>query len=41
MYTRSWNYQWFLKQNPGDPYFISGKNVTNIHASINLAYIIN
>jgi hypothetical protein len=41
MYTRSWNYQWFLKQNPGDPYFISGKNVTNLHATINLAYIIN
>jgi len=41
MYTRSWNYQWFLRQNPGDPYFISGKNVSNLHATINLAYIIN
>ncbi|HMP98814.1 MAG TPA: capsule assembly Wzi family protein [Cyclobacteriaceae bacterium] len=39
--TRSWNYQWYLRQNPGDPYFISGKNVTNLHASVNLAYLLN
>ncbi|MEQ8684155.1 MAG: capsule assembly Wzi family protein [Imperialibacter sp.] len=37
-WTKSWNYQWYLLQEPGDPYFVKGRDVDNIYATINAAY---
>lgn len=37
-YTRSWNYQWFLLRQPDDPYFVKGRDVTNLHATISASY---
>ncbi len=37
-WTISWNYQWYLIQEPGDPYFVKGRDVNNIYATVNAAY---
>jgi hypothetical protein len=35
---RSLNYQWYLKQNPGDPYWVNGKDVTNVQVQAGITY---
>jgi len=40
-WTKSLNYQWFLLHNPGDPYFVNGRDVSNICATINATYFIH
>lgn len=35
---RSLNYQWYLKQNPGDPYFVNGLNAHNVQVQAGVTY---
>jgi hypothetical protein len=35
---QSLNYQWYLKQNPGDPYFVNGVNAFNIQVQLGGTY---
>lgn len=35
---KSLNYQWFLFQNPGDPYWINGRDRFNMHARVGVSY---
>jgi hypothetical protein len=35
---QSLNYQWYLKQNPGDPYFVNGINAFNIQVQLGATY---
>ncbi len=35
---RSLNYQWYLRQNPGDPYWVNGKDVTNVQVQAGITY---
>ncbi|ASU33659.1 capsule assembly Wzi family protein [Mucilaginibacter xinganensis] len=35
---KSLNYQWYLKQNPGDPYFTNGANAVNIQLQAGVTY---
>jgi hypothetical protein len=35
---RSLNYQWYLRQNPGDPYWVNGKDVTNVQVQAGVSY---
>jgi len=35
---RSLNYQWYLRQNPGDPYWVNGKDVTNVQIQAGVTY---
>ncbi|WP_339813404.1 capsule assembly Wzi family protein [uncultured Imperialibacter sp.] len=39
VYTRSLNYQWQLVNTPGGPWFIAGRDVNNLHASISCTYL--
>ncbi|MEJ7778646.1 MAG: capsule assembly Wzi family protein [Daejeonella sp.] len=36
--VQSFNYKWFLKQNPGDPYVVNGIDAFNIQSQIGLSY---
>lgn len=36
--TNSLNYQWYLKSNPGDPYFVNGIEANNIQLSAGVTY---
>lgn len=36
--TRSYNYGWYLMQNPGDPYFINGLNKFNLQIQVGATY---
>ena len=38
-YIRTLNYWWELNQQPEDPYFINGKDVTNLHATFGATYL--
>ena len=38
MGVKSLNYQWYLKQNPGDPYFVNGANAVNIQIQAGVSY---
>lgn len=35
---KSLNYQWYLKQNPGDPYFVNGVNAFNVQIQLGATY---
>jgi hypothetical protein len=35
---QSLNYQWYLKQNPGDPYFINGVDAFNVQVQLGATY---
>ena len=35
---KSLNYQWYLKQNPGDPYFVNGANAFNLQVQAGVTY---
>jgi hypothetical protein len=35
---QSLNYQWYLKQNPGDPYFVNGINAHNLQIQAGVTY---
>ncbi|MFD0750823.1 capsule assembly Wzi family protein [Mucilaginibacter calamicampi] len=35
---RSLNYQWYLRQNPGDDYWVNGKDVTNVQIQAGVTY---
>ncbi|MDB5288259.1 MAG: hypothetical protein JWR05_3208 [Mucilaginibacter sp.] len=35
---QSLNYQWYLKQNPGDPYFVNGVNAFNVQVQLGATY---
>jgi hypothetical protein len=35
---QSLNYQWYLKQNPGDPYFVHGLNAHNLQVQAGVTY---
>jgi hypothetical protein len=37
-YIKSLNYQWYLKQNPGDPYFVNGANAVNLQLQAGVTY---
>lgn len=36
--VKSLNYQWYLKQNIGDPYFVNGLDVFNLYAKTGVTY---
>lgn len=36
--VHSINYQWYLRQNPGDPYWVNGKTVDNVQVQAGLSY---
>ena len=36
--VKSLNYQWFLFQQPGEPYWIKGRDKFNIHAKVGVSY---
>lgn len=38
---KSLNYQWYLRQNPGDPYFTNGKDVFNLQLQAGITYRFN
>ena len=39
-YTRSLNYQWELHNNPpGGPYFVNGRDVSNVSTSLKVIYL--
>ncbi|MDB5060627.1 MAG: hypothetical protein JWP67_470, partial [Mucilaginibacter sp.] len=35
---QSLNYQWYLKQNPGDPYFVNGVDAFNVQVQLGATY---
>ena len=35
---QSLNYQWYLKQNPGDQYFVNGVNAFNVQVQLGATY---
>jgi len=38
MGVKSLNYQWYLKQNPGDPYLVNGANAFNLQVQAGVSY---
>ena len=39
--VKSLNYQWFLFQEPGDPYWIKGRDRFNFHGRLGISYFLN
>lgn len=38
--VKSLNYQWFLLQKPGEPYWIKGRDVFNYHGRLGISYLL-
>ena len=38
--TKSLNYQWYLKQEPGESYFVKGRDVLNWNGTVSIAYLL-
>ena len=36
--THAYNYKWYLKEHPGDPYVVNGIDATNIQLQIGMSY---